>query len=186
MPIATEKKLYKYLTQDGTGDATTPTEVDISQANGSPGSPVQYYVLPPNTEQWYIHSLIIAYKDVAGFSTDEFAGRNAPLSNGLMLGVASGDGSDSVLSLMNDLTQAVKVNSDWAPLVGISNVEILPAGGSEFLVARWDFTLDDASEDGLPGIVLDGRKGQRLTLVVQDNLSNIQGPFVVAVRGHKL
>ncbi len=183
MPIPLNKKLYRYLSLDGTGQGNL---ANVNMTVDGSTTPVEFYVQPPLGESWYIKRLVIGYKDNNGFSADEFASLGTTLTNGIRILAKSGTSE-----ILGDLTGtpdfAIKSNAGWALLAGTANSSLFTWGpGNEFIVAEWDFQADDDSPDGLPGLVLDGTKLQRLSMIIQDNLSAMVGPMGAAIRGHIL
>lgn len=185
--IPVEKKLYKYLSLNGTGDGPIGN-INMALAVASDVAPIQYYIQPPPGEQWYIHRLLVSYKDGSGFSADEWGSTGSILTNGISIGVYSGDsGEDKILEMTGDPDLQLQTNAAWG--IMFYDVDLKTwAGGSEWIVGRWSFFKDDYSPDGFSGIVIDGDKKQRLALVLRDDMTDgsFTGPFVAAVRGHKL
>ncbi len=185
--IPVEKKLYKYLSADGTGNGPI-ANIDMSQVVATNLAPVQFYIQPPVGESWYLHRMIISYKDNSGFSADEWGSTGSILTNGLSVSVNSGDaGEDVILELTGNPDLQIQTNAAWG--VMFYDVDLKTWGpGNEFIVGRWSFFKDDFSSDGHNGLVIDGSKKQRLAMTLRDDMtaSTFLGPFVAAVRGHKL
>lgn len=183
--VPVEKKIYKYLSLDGTGNGPI-TNINMALAVASDVAPIQYYVQPPVGEQWYMHRMIVNYKDNSGFSADEWASTNSILTNGISLGVNSGDnGEDVILDMVGTPDLNIQTNAAWGAMFYDVDLKTW-ASGNEFIVGRWSFFKDDEIAGGFNGLVLDGTKKQRLAMTLRDDMTNMIGPFVAAVRGHVL
>ncbi len=181
MPVPIEKKLYRYLSLDGTGGGNL---ANVNMAVDGSVTPQEFYVQPPIGKKWYFKRIIVGYKDTNGFSADEFASLGSVLTVGIAIQLKSGD-SEVIIDLTATPNFAITSNAGWAVATG--KAELFTWGpGNEFIEAEWNFEADDDSVDGLSGLVLDGTKLQRLSFIIQDDLSAMVGPFGVAARGHVL
>ena len=150
--------LYRFLTDDGT---TTGTKDAIGNYSGAAE---EFYIEPGPGQVFHIARLIVSIEDGSAFAVSEYGNMGAALTNGVKVEVRSGSHAapTTVLDLMDGL--AVTTNGEW----GCHNFDVANldwGAGNQMLLARWTFSATDGE------LRIDGDAGERLSVILEDDLS---------------
>jgi len=143
------------LSGDGTGG--------FSQAVlGTLGTPIKFYIQPPETEKYILERMNIHAIDGNWNNALQYGALGGALTNGIRIYVERDE------TIIREYTEFVKIKRthDWALLAGVDSVNIGGAVADPLLV-RWTFGL------GCSDIELDGSKLERLVLLIQDDLTGL-------------
>lgn len=168
--VRPESALYRKLDTDGDGGGTS----NMARVADS------YFLAPTSGQVCFMHRTLIYYSDTSNWDDDKWANFAAPLSSGILIQVR--DSATPTPNVILDLLdgEPIKANSDWARECFDSKA--LTAGvGVELdaMSVRWTQRRDL----GLP-LVIDGSRGHRFVVEIQDDLSAMAGKMFVGVRGN--
>lgn len=151
---------------------TSNTTVTISTrnmaVNGSV-TPQEFYIAPNTNQKGDMHRIIIAITDNADMDFETFGGI-AALTNGVVLRVKNSDGSYRIL-------QNFKTNGQFERFAFDARYFVNNGGGTRGFTCRSSFGGPD--KHGAV-IRLDGDLGERLELLVQDDLSALTSFTIIA------
>jgi hypothetical protein len=127
----------------------------------------EYYITDA-TATLELARMIVSYQDGGGGTVSEYGNLNAALTSGIQLQVRGRDGSTVKLDLLDGET--VQTNGDWARFCYDAN-RLDWGSGDDYFVVRWTFAKS--------GEALILEPGQRLSMVVQDDLSLLTNHFAL-------
>lgn len=154
----TARLMSRYLSDDG-----TPTGVkDMSTT-------ADEYFLKDASATLLISRLIVSYRDGGGGTVSEYGNLNAALTNGILVQVRGRDGVTVKQDLLDG--EPVKTNGDWARFCYDAN-RLDWGSGDDYFVVRW--TLAKSGE------ALTLEPGQRLSMIIQDDLTNLTEHYCLA------
>lgn len=161
-----DEAVFEYMTND----AQSPT--NGLNVDGSV-TPVLFEANPAAGQYWIITRMLIYMEDTTAFSSTEFGGLAAALTNGLSIQVDSGE-------LMN-----WKDNVDIQTCMFDADGKAVYALATKSLSGRWTFTKSDPDD---LGPAFQDRKGllvrESVGALVQDNLALLD-VFRIRVHGKK-
>lgn len=147
----------RFLSTDGTTSGTKDMSTTADE-----------YYITDATATLEIHRMIVSYQDEGGGTVQEYGNLNAALSTGILVQVRGRDGSTVKLDLLDGDT--VTQNADWARYC--YDAQRLDWGaGLDLFVVRWTFAK--------AGEALILEPGQRLSMVIQDDLTNLTNHFAL-------
>ncbi len=145
---------------DTVGDGTGTMNMGTTAAT--------YKIAPPNNETWLIERILVSIFDVTKLTALGF-GSLSVLNNGIVVRCADDNG------VVNDLTNGVPIihTEDWTRYCHDTALD-LSSGGKDYTSYRWTF-----GRSGSP-LIVSGVNNGRLEVVIQDDLSNLDGLYVCA------
>lgn len=167
--LGIDKAIYVNLSDDGTSAGETNMAQDGS-------TPVTFYRGPASGRTWNVHRIIFNITDAASSITPNEFGGAAALTNGCSLLVQRDGGT--VIDFTDG--RALKQNADFGNLCyDLSFHESGNAANTSNVQARFTFT-----KAGQP-LVLNGKRGERIAMVVNDDLTDLLD-FVATIQGYEV
>jgi hypothetical protein len=155
----TAADIYRFLDTVGDGSGS-------KNANGNYASAAEEFLIQPGEKEYFkIERMIIQVRDSGAFDAGRY-GNNITLTNGIV--VQKKDANGVVTNITDNMP--IQINADWGRVC--FDVSLLSFGtGDDSLVVRWIF-----SKNGAP-IHLDGDKGEYLAVILNDDLSGLNGHY---------
>lgn len=149
--------ISRFLSTDGTATGTKDMSTTADE----------YYITDANSTL-ELHRMIVSYQDEGGGNVSEYGNLNAALSTGILVQVRGRNGTTVKLDLLDGET--ITQNGDWARYCYDAN-RIDWGAGLDLFVVRWTF-----AKSGEPLIL---EPGQRLSMVIQDDLTNLSNHYAL-------
>lgn len=153
----TTRIISRFLSTDGTATGTKDMATTADE-----------YFIKDADSTLELARMIVSYQDGTGGLGNEYGNLNAPLTNGILVQVRARDGTTVRRDLLDG--QTVKENADWARYC--YDFQIFKfSGADDIFAARWTF-----AKSGEPLIL---EPGQRLSMVIQDDLTNLTNHYAL-------
>jgi hypothetical protein len=158
-----ENIISRFLSDDGTTSGTKEILGDYSETAD------EFTVAPPSGQVFEIARIIVFVQDTGAFDAGDYGAISSGITNGITVAVRDASGT------ITDLCDGVPItnNAGWARTC--YDAQSLAWGtGDNMLTARWTF----AKARAVP--VLDGSKGEYLSAMVNDDLSDLVSHTIMA------
>ena len=160
-PDGVQKNIFAIRLTNGSNDNMAVDGSDTS---------VEFEIAPPSDEIWRVASWTLYIEDQKGFNITSY-GANGALTNGMLIQGTFGGVTSNMLSY------PIKTNGNIAATT--NDVKLFTFGNdNDVLTAKWDFTSSGQF------VRLDGSQGDKLTVVVRDDMTFLSKQHILA-NGYK-